>query len=163
MEKGTVQAYYGSGKGKTSAALGCAIHEASRGGSCIIIQFLKGKDEGQITFVSRLEPEIRLFHFQKFEMMYDELNEEQKRDARNSIQNGLNYARKVMNTGECSMLILDEALGLIDNEIISAEDLIRLIEIKPEDMSLLLTGRVMDENLLPYLNTAYHIKAEKEA
>ena len=43
MSTGKIQVYYGEGKGKTSAALGYAIHEASKGESVIVIQFLKRK------------------------------------------------------------------------------------------------------------------------
>ena len=42
-EKVTV--YCGEGKGKTTAAFGCAVQSASQGDSVIIIQFLKGKRE----------------------------------------------------------------------------------------------------------------------
>ena len=65
MSTGKIQVYYGEGRGKTSAALGYAIHEASKGESVIVIQFLKQKDEDEISCLGRLEPEIRLFRFQK--------------------------------------------------------------------------------------------------
>lgn len=39
MSTGKIQVYYGEGRGKTSAALGYAIHEASKGESVIVIQF----------------------------------------------------------------------------------------------------------------------------
>ena len=57
-----------------------------------------------------------------------------------SIKNGMNYARKVLTTGECSLLILDEVLGLVDKNIISAEELISLMQCKQEDTTLILTG-----------------------
>ena len=41
---GKIQVYYGEGRGKTTAALGTAIREASLGKSVIFIQFLKGKN-----------------------------------------------------------------------------------------------------------------------
>ena len=40
MKRGTLQIYYGSGKGKTTAALGQAIKEASRGRSVVVVQVL---------------------------------------------------------------------------------------------------------------------------
>ena len=43
MEKGSVQIYYGAGRGKTNAALGNALRAAGENKSVIIIQFLKGK------------------------------------------------------------------------------------------------------------------------
>lgn len=51
MSTGKIQVYYGAGRGKTSAALGYAIHEASKGESVIVIQFLKRKDEDEISFL----------------------------------------------------------------------------------------------------------------
>ena len=51
MSTGKIQVYYGEGRGKTSAALGYAIHEASKGESVIVIQFLKQKDEDDISFL----------------------------------------------------------------------------------------------------------------
>ncbi len=162
MIKGKVQAYYGYGRGKTTAALGYAIHEASKGGNSIIIQFLKGKDDDEITFIRRLEPEIKLFRFQKSNDLYDNLSDEGKFEEQMNMKNGMNYARKVLATEECSMLILDEVLGLVDKKIITTDDLIALIKAKSEETTLLLTGRVLDDALLPYLDAVYRIQTEKE-
>ena len=108
MSTGKIQVYYGAGRGKTSAALGYAIHEASKGESVIVIQFLKRKDEDEISFLGRLEPEIRLFRFQKSEKYYNELPDEGQLEEQMNMKNGINYARKVLQTGECNILILDE-------------------------------------------------------
>ena len=67
-----------------------------------------------------------------------------------------------MTTEECSMLVLDEVLGLVDKKVISVEDLIALIETRSEDTTILLTGRVLDDALLPYLDEVYRIQTEKE-
>ena len=60
MDRGVIQVYYGEGHGKSTAAIGNAIRIASEGKSVIIIQFLKGKNENELTFLSRLEPEKRM-------------------------------------------------------------------------------------------------------
>ena len=44
-----------------------------------------------------------------------------------------------MGTGECDLLILDEVLGLVENGIISPEELISLIDSR-EATSMILTG-----------------------
>ena len=62
MDRGNLQIYFGSGKGKTTAALGQAIREASGGKTVIIVQFLKGKQPEQVSFIQRLEPEIKHDH-----------------------------------------------------------------------------------------------------
>lgn len=60
MDKGSIHIYCGEGKGKTTAAIGQGIQEASQGRSVIIIQFMKERNAEEIGFVQRLEPEIKL-------------------------------------------------------------------------------------------------------
>lgn len=146
MEEGFVQIFGGEGKGKTGAAIGQGIKAASAGKSVVIIQFLKGKDTGEFEIIRRLEPEIKLFSFEKSEECFEELSEERKREEVQNIRNGLNFAKKVLVTGECDLLILDEILGLIDNHIIGIEDLKTLIEAKPDEIGMIMTGiHISDE------------------
>ena len=65
MKKGRVHIYSGDGHGKSPAAYGQAIMSAAVGESVMIIQFLKGRGLRSSEFISRLEPEIRLFRFEK--------------------------------------------------------------------------------------------------
>ena len=110
---GKIQVYYGEGRGKTTAALGTAIREASLGKSVIFIQFLKGKNWTNIQFMERLEPEIRFFRFEKADEFYEHLSDEEKREESQNIINGFHYAKKVLTTGECDVVVLDEVLGLV--------------------------------------------------
>jgi len=162
MSMGKIQVYYGNGRGKTSAALGCAIHEASALGSVIIIEFLKRKNEDESAFLKRLEPEIRMFRFQKSGRNYEELDEQGQIDEQMNMKNGMNYARKVLQTGECSVLILDEVLGLVDYGIISEEELLSLLRLRSEETDVILTGRVLGAGLRDYADTVYEISVRKD-
>lgn len=155
MSTGKIQVYYGAGRGKTSAALGYAIHEASKGESVIVIQFLKRKDEDEISFLGRLEPEIRLFRFQKSEKYYNELPEEEQLEEQMNMKNGINYARKVLQTGECNILILDEVLGLLNEQIVSEEEILHLMELKSDDMDLIMTGQIISDGILAHADEVY--------
>ena len=139
MSKGLVTIFTGEGRGKTSAAIGRAVQAADSGKRVVIIQFLKGKGLKGSEFVKRLEPEIMLFCFEKSDESFENLTDEQKQEECRNIRNGLNYAKKVLCTGECDLLILDEVLGLVENEIITAEDLIALIDSR-EETNIILTG-----------------------
>lgn len=163
MDAGKVQVYYGDGQGKTSAALGCAIQEVIREGSVIIIEFLKKKDEDEIRYMTRLEPEIRMFRFQKSGKNYEELSEEEQNEEKMNMKNGFAYARKVLLTGECTTLVLDEILGLVDYHIIELEELIHLIQMKSEETSLIMTGRVLPEKLVDYADNVIEIRAKKQS
>lgn len=147
MKTGLIQIYYGDGKGKTTAAIGQAIRAASQGKTVNIIQFLKGKNEDEISFIRRLEPEIKLFRFEKSEEIYDRLSEEEQSEEAMNIRNGINFAHKVIQTNGCEVLILDEILGLLDNEIITMEDVAPLLEHKSQEMELIFTGRSLNGEL----------------
>lgn len=162
MSTGKIQVYYGAGRGKTSAALGYAIHEASKGESVIVIQFLKRKDEDEISFLGRLEPEIRLFRFQKSEKYYNELPEEGQLEEQMNMKNGINYARKVLQTGECNILILDEVLGLLNEQIVSEEEILQLMELKSDDMDLIMTGQIISDGIIAHADEVYEICIKKE-
>lgn len=147
MSEGLIYVYYGEGKGKTTAAVGQAIRAASQGKSVFIVQFLKGKNQTELDFIRRLEPEIKLFTFEKSSEFYLDLSEEEQKEAIANIRNGLNFAKKVLATGECDCLILDEALGLIDNKIVTVEDFQAVIDAKPEEASLIITGIHLPEEI----------------
>ena len=128
MREGKLQIYCGSGKGKTTAALGQAIKEASLGRSVFIVQFMKcRKADEEISFIQRLEPEIKLFRFQRREAAFENLEPEEQQEEIMNMKNGLNFAKKVLATGECDVLILDEVLGLVEKGIVSAEEVHELL------------------------------------
>lgn len=146
MEKGNITIFTGDGRGKSTAAIGRAIQAAAAGKSVVIIQFMKGKGLQKSEFVSRLEPEIKLFCFEKSEEGFESLSEEQKQEECINIRNGLNFARKVLSTGECDLLILDEVLGLVDKGIISSEELQDLLELR-EETGIILTGIMLKDEI----------------
>lgn len=147
MEQGMVHIYSGDGHGKSPAALGRAVQAAAEGKNVVIIQFLKASGLEDSPFFSRLEPEIKFFRFEKSEEDFAELSEERQEEESKNIRNGMNFARKVLSTGECDVLILDEVLGLIDNRIITVEDLEALIGNKAEETTLIMTGIQLQDDV----------------
>lgn len=162
MNQGSVIVYYGNGKGKSSSAIGHAICAAGAGESVAIIQFLKGNNQKEIDFLKRLEPEVRLFSFEKNAEFFADLSDEQKQEEILNIKNGLNFAKKVLVTGESTILVLDEILGLLESRIITVEDIRNLIEAKDEETELILTGTYMNQELMQYVDAVYEIKSIKE-
>ena len=162
MGKRIVQVFCGPGKGKTSAAVGQCIRAASLGQSVIIIQFLKGKDAEEFNFLERLEPDIKLFRFEKSEESYDLLLPSQQKEEKQNILNGFNFAKKVIDTGECDVLVLDEVLGLLDIGLIEVSDIIKLIELRDDYTRLVLTGRNLPEELREYVNIISKLDLEKD-
>lgn len=146
MEKGLVYIYAGDGRGKSPAAIGRAVQAAVEGRQVVIIQFLKGKGLQDSEFLRRLEPEIKLFRFEKSDENFEELPEERKQEEIRNIKNGLNFAKKVLSTGECDLLILDEVLGLVEKGIVSVEELKAMLDCR-EDTSVILTGITLSDEI----------------
>lgn len=161
MNKKIVQVYYGDGKGKTTAAIGQCIRAAGLGHSVIIIQFLKGREIEEFSFLNKLEPQIKLFRFEKAKEFFCDLSPEEQNDEKQNILNGMNFARKVIETGECDTLVLDEVLGLIEYGIISIEDIIKLIQLRDDYFKLVLTGNSLPEELVEYVDMVSKIEAIK--
>lgn len=160
MKKGTVYIYTGDGRGKSPAALGRAVQWAAEEKNVVIIQFLKGKGLADSEFIRRLEPEIKLFHFEKSDENFEELSEEKKQEEIVNIRNGMNFAKKVLTTGECDLLILDEVLGLVEKQIVSAEDVKALLECR-EETSIIMTGIRLDEDLCLFADEVSRIEMVK--
>ena len=146
MAKGLIYIYAGDGRGKSPAAIGRAVQAAMEGKQVVIIQFLKGKGLKDSEFLRRMEPEIKLFRFEKSDENFEELPEEKKAEEIINIRNGMNFARKVLATGECDLLILDEVLGLVEKGIVSVEDLKAMLECR-EDTSVILTGIKLNDEI----------------
>ena len=146
MAKGLIYIYAGDGRRKSPAAIGRAVQAAMEGKQVVIIQFLKGKGLKDSEFLRRMEPEIKLFRFEKSDENFEELPEEKKAEEISNIRNGMNFARKVLATGECDLLILDEVLGLVEKGIVSVEDLKAMLECR-EDTSVILTGIKLNDEI----------------
>ena len=72
----------------------------------------------------------------------------------------MNFANKVLVTGECDVLILDEVLGLLDEHLIEPADILRIIDAKSEEVELILTGRNLCEEIRNRADCISKITAE---
>lgn len=146
MAKGLIFIYTGDGRGKSPAAIGRAVQAAVEGKHVVLLQFLKGKSQENSDFLRKMEPEIKLFRFEKSDENFEDLSEERKTEEIGNIRNGMNYARKVLATGECDLLVLDEVLGLVEKRIVSVEDLKNLLECRGET-NIILTGTKLSDDI----------------
>ena len=137
MKDSTIQVICVPGKMKPASALGRVISALIHGKNVIMVQFLKGSmDSDNMEVLKRLEPEFKLFRFEKSPVVFDQLSEEEKEEARINIRNGLNFSKKVLVTGACDILILDEG-------ILTLEELCALIgQARQSEAELIMTGTV---------------------
>jgi cob(I)alamin adenosyltransferase len=143
QEKGYVHVYTGNGKGKTTAMLGLALRATGAGFNIYIGQFLKGSEYNEIKALKMYLPSITVEQYNK-DYMLGQLSDSSVHDA----QEGLKRAKEAMLCGKYNLVMLDEInvavlLGLIDEE-----DVLDLIESKPGNVELVLTGRYVTPQIV---------------
>lgn len=162
MKKELTEVYCGSGRGKTALAIGQSLSASAQGKSVIIIQFLKGKEHRSLEFLEKLDNlDIKIFRFEKRDVCYEKLTEQEKDDEKRNIVNGLNFARKVVATHECDWLLLDEILGVLDCGIATPETIADILKQKGESMHIILTGRSMPDQLREYVDSVTTLVTEE--
>ena len=151
----------GDGRGKTALAIGKCLRASAMGQSVIIIQFLKGSDSGDADYLEDLDNhDIKIFRFEKQESCFQELSEEEQKEEKNNILNGLNFAHKVIATRECDFLVLDEILGVIEIGIVSKEGVLDLLDLVEGSMHVILTGRNLPDWLKDHVDSMTRITTE---
>ena len=147
MENGLIQVYCGKGKGKTTAAIGLGIRALGNDYKVMMIQFLKHDTTSECKIIKALEPDFKIFHFEKKRGFTWQLNEEEKQELRSETSNALKFASKVMDTGQCDVLILDELLNSVELGFATEEDVCTLLDNKSDDVELILTGRTLPDSI----------------
>jgi cob(I)alamin adenosyltransferase len=138
--RGLILVFTGHGKGKTTAALGTALRVIGHGRRVAIIQFIKGTWRcGEMDAIERI-PEIELHRCGAgfYKIMGDTLPEEVHRQA---ARDGLALAREKIRGGAFQLVVLDEIHNVVSAGLLSVQDVLALIDDKPEEVDLLLTGR----------------------
>ena len=147
LEKGYVQVYTGNGKGKTTAALGQGFRSVGNGLKVYMVQFLKTFKTGELESVKRLEPDFKIFRFEKKRGFFWTLSDEEKVELKIEIDKAYKFCYDSLETKACDVLIMDEVMGALSNKLLTVEQVIELIHIKPENVELILTGRNVPEQI----------------
>lgn len=159
MDKGQIIAYCGDGIGKTSAALGNGIKAAGLGKQVYVIQFMKGQLSDN--YHKKLEPEIKIFRFEQSVDSFDDMTTEERAEERKNYVNALNFAKKALLTGECDVLILDEILGVVEEEIASIDEVMDVLKNKSPLTEVILTGINISPQIRDICDRVYNISRDK--
>ena len=147
-EKGLIHIYYGNGKGKTTAALGLALRAAGCGKNVVVVQFLKSWACGEHNSLSQLANVKFLRGKPASSKFVRDMSDEEKLETKASQDECLKNAIESVNSGQCDVLILDEAIDAHRLGVLETEMLEELIYNKPGALELVITGHNPDARLL---------------
>jgi len=159
LKKGYIQIYTGNGKGKTTAALGQAMRALGHELRVYVIQFMKGNIEyGELEMSKRLAPQFTLKQMGR-ETFVDKKNPDPK-DIEMAVD-ALKLARKIVDENSTDILILDEINVALDFKLIPLDEVLGILDRKPETMELILTGRYAPQEIIDRADLVTEMKEVK--
>jgi cob(I)alamin adenosyltransferase len=130
----------GNGKGKTTAALGIVLRASGYGHKVLIVQFIKGSwHYGEMDALARFD-NVELMRVGKgfVGILDDKLPFSEHQVA---AREGLEQARQKILSGGYNLVVLDEINNAVHMGLLELDDVIALIECRPPQTSIILTGR----------------------
>jgi len=139
--RGILAVYTGDGKGKTTAALGLCIRAVGYGYKVAIIQFVKGSwHYGEKDGIRRLAPEVTFGAWGKgfVGIIDDKLpRSEHEQAARDTLEE----ARRIIQDGLHAIVILDEINVALSLGLLSVQEVLPVLALRPKKMHIVCTGR----------------------
>jgi cob(I)alamin adenosyltransferase len=142
---GLIQVYTGDGKGKTTAALGLALRAAGSGFRTYIGQFLKGRDYGELRAVEMLAPYVTIEQLGGPSFVHP--GKATPEDVALARQ-GLDKVKAALQSGEYDIVVMDEVNVALYFELLTVEELLQVINDKPDNVELVLTGRRVPQEII---------------
>jgi len=144
MKAGLIHVYTGPGKGKTTAALGLGLRAVGNGFKVHMVQFMKGRRYSEIDGIE---------HLKKFSVSQHGRDEFVNKENPEQIdidmaQEGFQYAKKIIKSNQYDIIILDEINVAVDFKLINLQDVLNLMDNKPDKLELILTGRYAHPDMI---------------
>lgn len=161
LDKGYVQIYTGNGKGKTTAAVGQAVRAAGNGLKVYMLQFLKTDQTGELEIAKLIGENFQIFRFESEKGFFWNLNDEEKALLQSEVNRAYTFAMDVVKNNKCNVFILDEIMGILSNKLLTVEQVIDIIQNKPNKMELILTGRNVPDSIIQKADLVTEMKDVK--
>ncbi len=156
LEKGYIQVYTGNGKGKTTASLGITLRAICAGNKVFIGQFMKGQDYSEKRAVDLL-PGLTMEQFGGTCFVNGKPTEKDISDAKE----GLVRMQKVLCSGEYDVVVFDEMNTALFFHLVSVEEVLAVLDLKPEKTEVILTGRYAPQEIMERADLVTEMKEIK--
>ena len=162
-QKGLIVVITGSGKGKTTTALGIAVRACGHNLRTSIIQFMKGDIyAGEWDGIKKMNCQVELIPTGKG-FCGIQGNPYPYKEHRKNAQEAIQLAREKIGSGQFDILILDEINNALSLHLVDLEQVLEMIRAKPPRMHLVLTGRDAHPQVIELADTVSEIVEIKHA
>ena len=160
---GLIVVITGNGKGKTTSAMGMVLRASGHGFKTCIIQFMKGDlYSGEWDGVKLLGDLVEL-HSTGMGFCGIQGNPYSREEHRECAQNAIELVKEKMNSGEFDIIILDEINNALKLKLVDLEQVLDIVNSKPELMHLVLTGRDAHPDVIELADTVSEVCEIKHA
>jgi len=159
MEKGLIEVYTGDGKGKTTAVIGLACRAIGHNLKVCYIYFHKNPERwgyGEFKILKKIGVDV--FGFAKEHPHFDKVEKEKLREE---CLKGIEFIKKIYEEKKYDVIICDEILISLRDGFLEEEEIIKIMEEKPENVELVLTGRYITEKIIEKADLVSEIKKIK--
>lgn len=145
-----VHIYTGDGKGKTTAALGLAMRAIGHGFKVFMVQFLKNSDimgepYGEIKVLNKFQGALTIKSFGKGGWIK---RGQTTQEDKNLVSRATKTAKSAIKDPSYKLVILDEIFLAHYFELLSIEEILEIIDSKPIEKELVLTGRNAPQEII---------------
>lgn len=173
--RGLVIVHTGDGKGKTTAALGLAMRAWGDGLSVLILQFIKGGWRyGELNAIDALakSPAGGTIEVRQLGKGFTRKGDVEEAEHQRAARAALDEARAAVTSGAWDLVILDEINYAVKFGLLGVDDVLALLDMRPQTLHIVLTGRdaapevIARANLVTEMHLVKHpfqqgIKAQK--
>lgn len=160
--RGLVVVITGTGKGKTTSALGMALRACGHGMRVCIVQFMKGDlYAGEWDGVKRLDCAIEL-HATGKGFCGIQGNPYPWAEHRANAQDAVDLVHEKLAQG-FDLMVLDEINNAVKLKLVDPEQLLAIIAARPPGMHLVLTGRDALPEVIELADTVSEVREVKHA
>ncbi len=139
-----IDVYTGNGKGKTTAALGLILRAVGAGWRVLFCQFLKYGEFSEIKALKKFGKQVTVRQYGSGGFVRGRPSEKEIGMA----LAGLGEIMQAMEEGKYDLIVLDEINTAVYLGLISLKDIRNLLERRPKDVELILTGRWAPEEII---------------
>lgn len=146
----------GTGKGKTSSALGMILRAVGHGMKVSLIQFIKNCPEiGEVSALRRF-PEV-FIHQAGLGFVLPGSTPVKLSEHRRVVQDGLELAKKHLADPSVKMVVLDEVADAVDLGLITVRELLEAVNLATPDKLVILTGHTLIPELVNHADTVSRV------